>query len=184
MNSFKLAWIIWLLIWVAISFWSKRTRRHEPLLSRAMHMLPLIIAAYLLAMPNAAGLLGEPVMPRLVWFHSAGLVLTWGGLAFSVWARLYLGSNWSASVQVKQDHELVRSGPYRYVRHPIYTGMLTGFLGCALALDQWRGLLALAIVLAGFIYKLRLEERWMLETFGEAYADYRRHSHALIPFVL
>lgn len=183
MNAFNLAWIIWLIIWAAIAFWSKQTRRHESMLSRALHMLPLMLAAYLLLMRHPSGLLGDPFMPRQAWMHGVGLVLTWGGLAFSVWARLYLGSNWSASVQIKQGHELVRSGPYRFVRHPIYTGMLSAFLGCALAMDQWRGVLAFVIVLAGFIYKLRLEERWMLETFGDAYRDYRQHSRALIPFL-
>jgi protein-S-isoprenylcysteine O-methyltransferase Ste14 len=106
------------------------------------------------------------------------------GLSFTVWARLRLDTNWSGAVQVKAAHALVRTGPYRWVRHLIYTGMLAALLGNAIAVDQWRGLLAFGIVLAGFVYKLRLEERWMIETFGDAYVEYRKHSKALIPGIL
>lgn len=183
MNPFFTAWVVWLLIWALIGSWSKRAQRRESRLSWMLHMLPLAIGAWLLAASHVNSALDAPIYPRYPAFCWIGLVLTWGGLAFSVWARLYLGSNWSASVQIKQEHELVRTGPYRFVRHPIYTGMLTAFLGSALALDQWRGLLALLIVLAGIVYKLRLEERWMVETFGDAYRDYRAHSSALLPFV-
>ena len=95
-----------------------------------------------------------------------------------------LGRNWSGVVTVKQDHELIRSGPYRYVRHPIYTGLLIAFAGSAIARGEWRGILALAIVFAALWRKLRLEERWMIETFGDAYLRYRAEVRALIPFVL
>lgn len=101
-----------------------------------------------------------------------------------VWARVHLGTNWNGSVQVKADHQLVRSGPCRWVRHPIRTGLLTAFLGSGLSLDQRRAVLAFVIVLAGFWYKLRLDERWMIETFGDTYLDYRKHSRALIPGIL
>jgi protein-S-isoprenylcysteine O-methyltransferase Ste14 len=106
------------------------------------------------------------------------------GLAFSVWARVYLGRNWSASVTVKQDHELVQSGPYRLVRHPIYTGLLLALLGTAVARGDAQGFVAVAIAVAAIWRKLRLEERWMQETFGETYAHYRAHVPALIPHLL
>lgn len=185
MNLFELCWTVWLLIWLAGAFRNKRTARRENPASWALHMLPLMIAAALLLTdwtPWPA--LQREVLPWLPAFYWIGLALTFGGLAFTVWARFYLGTNWSGSVQVKADHELVRSGPYRWVRHPIYTGLLTAFLGSALALDQWLGVLAFVIVLAGLWYKVGLEERWMIETFGDAYRDYRKHSKALIPGVL
>ncbi|RAP56341.1 isoprenylcysteine carboxylmethyltransferase family protein [Oleiagrimonas sp. MCCC 1A03011] len=184
MNPFILSWIAWLLIWLLLWAWSKRTRRHESSGSWSLHMLPLMIAAVLLSAHHLVGhVLEGAVVPYRHLFYTVGLALTWAGLAFAVWARLYIGRNWSASVQVKVGHELVRSGPYRFVRHPIYTGLLFAFLGSALAMDQWRGVVAVVIVLAGFVYKLRLEERWMIETFGDDYRDYRRRTYALVPFV-
>ena len=77
------------------------------------------------------------------------------GLAFAVWARVYLGRNWSGTVTVKQDHELIRSGPYGFVRHPIYTGLLLAMLGTAIAIGEWRGLVAFALFTIGFLLKLR-----------------------------
>ena len=106
------------------------------------------------------------------------------GLGFTICARIALGGNWSATVTVKHGHEIVRSGPYRWLRHPIYTGLLLAFVGCAVALGEWRGIVAVAIVWAALWRKLRLEERWLTEEFGARYSDYRRETWALIPFVL
>ena len=103
------------------------------------------------------------------------------GLALTVWARLVLGTNWSGSVTVKQDHTLVRRGPYRMVRHPIYTGLLLAFAGSALARGEWRGLLAVLIAWLALWRKWRLEERWMAETFGPAYSDYAARTPAIFP---
>lgn len=185
MSLFEKCWLVWLLIWLVLGFRNKRAARRENPVSWALHMLPLMLAAWLLMADRTPWpVLQTRVLPYLPAWHWIGLALTLGGLAFTVWARVYLGTNWSGSVQVKADHALVRSGPYRWVRHPIYTGLLAAFLGSALALDQWLGVLAFVIVLAGLWYKLRLEERWMIETFGDAYRDYRKHSKALIPGLL
>lgn len=182
MYLFTWCWTAWLLIWVAASFHNKGTARRENGWSWILHMLPLAIAAALLASdwtpwPD----LQRHILPYHRSFYWIGLVVTFAGLALTVWARVSLGANWSASVQVKTNHALVRVGLYRWVRHPIYSGLLMAFVGCAIALDQWLGLLTFVIVLAGFLYKLHLEERWMIETFGDAYRDYRNHSNALIP---
>ena len=106
------------------------------------------------------------------------------GLVFSIWARVHIGRNWSGIVTLKQDHELIQSGPYRLVRHPIYTGLLLGFIGTAIARDEWRGWLAVLMVLAALWRKLRLEERWLTEQFGDAYRQYRSEVAALIPYLL
>jgi protein-S-isoprenylcysteine O-methyltransferase Ste14 len=97
---------------------------------------------------------------------------------------VFLGRNWSATVTVKDQHELIRRGPYRFVRHPIYTGMLLAFLGTAIAQDQWRSLLAFVLVWLALWRKWRLEERFMQETFGEQYAAYRREVPAVVPWKL
>ena len=106
------------------------------------------------------------------------------GLLFTIWARLYLGRNWSGVVTLKKDHELVRGGPYRFVRHPIYSGLLLAIAGSAVVRGEWRGVLALIIAFVALWRKLRLEERWLGEAFGEQYAAYRAEVAALIPFVL
>jgi protein-S-isoprenylcysteine O-methyltransferase Ste14 len=97
--------------------------------------------------------------------------------------RALLGSNWSATVTVKQHHELIRRGPYAIVRHPIYSGFLLGVLGTALALGEVRGLVALALAFAGWYLKARNEEQFLVEQFGDAYVGYRRNVKQLIPFV-
>ncbi len=113
-----------------------------------------------------------------------GAAVTTAGLAFAVWARAYLGSNWSRSVTIKQDHQLIVSGPYAFVRHPIYTGILTGFLGTAIALAQVRGVIVLVMIGLVLWAKLRMEERWMRSQFGATYETYSNRVAALVPFIL
>jgi protein-S-isoprenylcysteine O-methyltransferase Ste14 len=179
-------WIAWFIYWRIASAGVKPARRRESPASRAAHIVPLLIAAILLWMnPIAgAGLLFERFLPASDTTYWAGTLLVALGLAFSVWARVYIGRNWSGTVTVKEDHELIRRGPYTLVRHPIYTGLLLGFIGTALVRGEWRGVLAVLIVFAALWRKLRLEERWMNETFGDQYRSYREHTAALIPFLL
>ena len=99
-------------------------------------------------------------------------------------ARFFLGRNWSGIVTIKQGHTLVRKGPYRFVRHPIYTGLLLAIFGTALAIGEIRALIGAGLVFALFVHKISLEESFMTEQFGADYADYRRNVKALIPFVL
>lgn len=182
-----LIWLAWLLYWFASAFGNKAAARVDGWGPLLVYRIPLV-AAYLLLFvndggPYLAGLWRRflPWSPGWAWLGLALLLL---GLAFSCWARVVLGRNWSATVQLKQDHELIVAGPYRRVRHPIYTGMLLGLFGTALVLAEWRGLLALALVAAAFWFKLRHEEAWMRERFGAAYLDYMRHTKALIPGLL
>jgi protein-S-isoprenylcysteine O-methyltransferase Ste14 len=104
------------------------------------------------------------------------------GLAFTVWARVYLGRNWSGTVTLKEGHELIRSGPYTYVRHPIYTGLLVALLGSAVACGELRAMIGLGLVAGAFIRKLRIEERFMREIFPGQYERYCAEVPALVPF--
>ena len=121
--------------------------------------------------------------PAQIWLWIASALVAIG-LGFAAWARVRLGANWSAEVTVKQNHELVRSGPYALVRHPIYTGVLFALIGTALSVDKWRALVGLALIAAGFLRKIVIEERFMQAEFGEAYEHYRAEVPALIPFVV
>ena len=105
------------------------------------------------------------------------------GLLFAVWAREHLGSNWSRSVTIKEGHELIASGPYSVVRHPIYTGILAGFLGTAIALSQVRGFIVFLLIFFILWVKLRMEEQWMRSQFGETYATYAHQTAALVPYL-
>ncbi|HEY6452842.1 MAG TPA: isoprenylcysteine carboxylmethyltransferase family protein [Steroidobacteraceae bacterium] len=179
-------WLAWLVFWRISAADVKATQRFEPAWSRALHFVPLLLAAILLAIAPEphGGWLFQHFLPRGAAKFWTGAGLTAAGIAFACWARVHLGRNWSGAVSVKQDHELIRSGPYALVRHPIYSGLLLGVLGTVIALGQWRGVLALVIVLLALWRKLRLEERWMSETFGEKYQRYREHTAALIPYLL
>ena len=177
-------WIAWLLYWWIAARGAKANRRREDALSRALHFVPLGLAAWLIAAPRVPiAILNAPIVPRTIALFAGGVILTAAGLAFSVWARVHLAGNWSGSVTLKQDHTLVRDGPYRYVRHPIYTGLLLALVGSAIARDEWRGVLAVALAFAALWRKLGLEERWLTEIFGNEYVRYRREVRALIPFV-
>ncbi len=177
-------WILWLGYWIVAARNTGETRRRESLTSRFTHYGPLILGGLLLGVP---GILGPELErpfhgPTQIWLWiAAALVAT--GLGFSAWARVWLGGNWSAEVTVKQNHALVRSGPYALVRHPIYTGVLLALIGTALSVDKWRALIGLVLVAAGFLRKIVIEERFMLAEFGEAYAQYRAEVPALIPFI-
>jgi protein-S-isoprenylcysteine O-methyltransferase Ste14 len=177
-------WIAWGLYWSWSAFGVKRARRRESRASRAAHIVPLTVAAWLLAAPSLPGWLGERCCSVGARTDAYAIALVAAGLALSVWARVLLGGNWSASVTLKDGHEIVRSGPYRLIRHPIYSGLIVAFAGSALARGEWRGLLALAIATAALWRKLRIEERWLGAEFGAPYAEYRQQTWALIPFIL
>jgi protein-S-isoprenylcysteine O-methyltransferase Ste14 len=179
-------WATWLLYWWVCAANVKRTVQREPLGQRALHVLPMAIAFGLLAIPPGArhGLLFTRFVQRSPWLDVTATLMVLLGLGFAVWARVHLGSNWSGRVAVKEDHQLIRSGPYRLVRHPIYTGLLLAMLGTALALAEWRGLLATALMSVSYWRKLRIEEAVMRQTFGDAYRQYCDHTRALIPYVI
>jgi protein-S-isoprenylcysteine O-methyltransferase Ste14 len=113
----------------------------------------------------------------------AGLAVWALGLALAVWARLYIGRNWGMPMSRKDDPELVTSGPYHLIRHPIYTGIIFGMLGTALATTLF-GLIAAAVLAAFFVYSALTEERYMTGLFPEQYPECKRHSKMVIPFVL
>jgi protein-S-isoprenylcysteine O-methyltransferase Ste14 len=111
------------------------------------------------------------------------VVVLVSGLSLAVWARIYLGRNWGMPMTLKRDPELVTSGPYRFVRHPIYSGILLGLLGTALATNLY-WLIAFGVCLVYFAYSARVEEANLTRTFPTTYPGYRSRTKMLIPFVL
>ncbi len=114
---------------------------------------------------------------------ATGLLLVLLGVAFSIWARLVLGGNWSSAVTVKQGHTFICRGPYTIVRHPIYTGLLLALSAAAIIVGEVRGLLGVGVLALSYWLKLRIEERFMLEQFGTDYRRYQERVKALIPYV-
>jgi protein-S-isoprenylcysteine O-methyltransferase Ste14 len=141
---FPAMWVCWAAYWWLRSGNVKASSRRESLLSRLLHLVPLVLAGLLLWVPWVPLLpwLDIRFIPWADWGFWAGAAPAAAGFLFTVWARRHLGRNWSGIVTVKQDHELVESGPYGWVRHPIYTGLLLAFIGTALARGEWRGVLA------------------------------------------
>jgi len=175
-------WTGFFIVWVLWAIRTKPTERRESLGSRLSYTLLVIAGFYLLfAHPVWRSWLRRPVLPPSPWVTGLGVGITAAGLLFAIWARLHLGGNWSGTVTMKVGHELVRSGPYRWVRHPIYSGLLLAVLGTAMERRQVRGFVGLALIHAGFSLKIRREEQFMSTLFGAGYEEYRRTTGALIP---
>ena len=140
-------WLVWIVVWIAMARGVKSVAERAKG-SRA-HYLPMAVAVVLLAAPRLPLFpLDVRFVPAAPWPAELGLALTFAGLAFAVWARARLADNWSSSVTLKRDHELIDDGPYRWVRHPIYTGLLVALAGAALAVGEWRGVIAVALAAA------------------------------------
>jgi protein-S-isoprenylcysteine O-methyltransferase Ste14 len=178
-------WMAWLVYWLISAANAKPAVRHESNWSRASYIIPIVIASILLSIPPIprGEFLFSRFLPPGIDAYWPGVILIVAGLAFTVWARRRLGRNWSGTVQVKKDHQLISDGPYRFVRHPIYTGILVAFLGTAVVVGHWGGILAVLIAFGSFWRKLTLEERFMRETFGSVYEEYRGRTAALIPYL-
>ena len=176
-------WLGWAMFWTVAALHTKLARWRESIASRILHVVPLLACAVLLAAPRwLPAILSARVEPAARLFPVLGAVIVAAGLGFAVWARAHLGRNWSGIVTVKEGHSLVRTGPYRVVRHPIYTSLQLALTGTAIAIGEWRGVLAVIFALIGFLWKIRVEEKRMRENFPE-YSQYRRQTAALIPLL-
>jgi protein-S-isoprenylcysteine O-methyltransferase Ste14 len=178
------AWDAFLLLWVVAAFFTKRSVQIQPSGSRAVQMV-LAVAGIFLVFTGILSYwpLNLVIVPQTLPAAILGVALVLAGLLFAVWARVFLGGNWSSNVTLKQDHVLVRSGPYRFVRHPIYSGLVVALLGTTLAFGQLRCLLGTLLALIAWKLKSRVEEDFMLQQFGEQYVRYRQEVKALIPHV-
>jgi protein-S-isoprenylcysteine O-methyltransferase Ste14 len=182
---FPVLWIGFIAIWFAMARGGKAVAEREGVASRLSHYLPLAIGVYLIAAPRVpVAFLDDRFAPSRLWPVQLGAALTLAGIAFAVWARIRIAGNWSSDVTLKHDHELIVDGAYAFVRHPIYTGILLGLSGTALAVGEWRAALGVVIVGVAYWRKLTIEEAVMRRQFGAAYDRYAERTPALIPFVL
>jgi protein-S-isoprenylcysteine O-methyltransferase Ste14 len=176
-------WGIFCIVWLLAAFWTKRSVYKEGTAQRLCYVVPMLLGGYLLFKGNRQPL-NHRVIPHLEGLAWTGLVLCVAGLIICIWARFTLGRNWSGVVTLKGGHELITRGPYAWVRHPIYTGLLSMFVATVIVRGHIAGIIAVPLVFAGIWIKLRYEETLMLQKFPEEYAAYQQHVKRLIPFVL
>jgi protein-S-isoprenylcysteine O-methyltransferase Ste14 len=179
---------IWAAFWV---YWFISAARTRASTKRRQPFPPLLLVTFLLILTWAffagatpSGLLQERVIPANGWTLAAGLAITALGLGFAVWARVHLGRNWSSRPTIRVGHTLIRTGPYRVVRNPIYTGLLVGFTGTAIVIGAFWAFVLILFLTAAFLMRIREEEKLLVDEFAEEYEKYRREVRALIPYLL
>jgi protein-S-isoprenylcysteine O-methyltransferase Ste14 len=144
-------WLVFVGVWLITSLSTKRTVYRESANERARYWLLLVVAYILLTQGRRFPYpLNSIFIPRTAESAWIGAILCACGFALAIWARLILGRNWSGAVTLKEEHELVQRGPYRFVRHPIYAGLLSMFLGTAVAFGNLAALVAVPLVFASF----------------------------------
>jgi len=172
-------WIVFVVYWSAASRNAAPAASGESPASRAVHTRLLNLTFLLLFVP-VPGLRGR-FLPSGTLIVAGGLIVQALGFALAAWARQHLGRNWSAAIASATGHQLVRSGPYRVIRHPIYTAMFVMAAGTATVSGEFHALLAIAVLAVAYWRKIRLEEQSLVGTFGAEYAEYRRGTWALVP---
>jgi protein-S-isoprenylcysteine O-methyltransferase Ste14 len=178
-----LPWVAFGVTWLVSAAFTNRTVRRQSAGVRLAYMVPLVVGCWLMFAIGPHHFLPQRFVPATDTTQAVGFALTVLGLGFAIWARFHLGRMWSGSVTLKEGHRLVQSGPYGLVRHPIYTGLVTAWIGRAVSAGTVRALVGLALAVGSIVYKLSFEDRLMAENFGEEHADYRRRVKRLVPFV-
>ena len=178
----SLAWVVFLAYW----WWSARgtaeTVSAEAGSSRIVHLILLGLAFALVLWDGwPRGWLRHHLWPFDSLASWLGTGLTWGGVAWAIWARRHLGRYWSGQITLKDDHQLIRTGPYRWSRHPIYTGILLALAGSAVAVGQIHALLGFAVGVLAYVRKIRQEEAMLRRQFGATYDAFAREVKALVP---
>jgi len=177
-------WAVFGLYWLVSAFKRKRTKRRESLGQRFAYVLPLWLAFVVLLRREAHyGWLGVRFVPDSSAVGWIGALLTAAGVGMAIWARWHLGANWSGTVTLKEGHELIRTGPYRAIRHPIYTGILLALLGTAVAVGEVRALLAVGLAWSSFYIKARREESFLAQEFGARFTEHSQHTGMFLPRV-
>jgi protein-S-isoprenylcysteine O-methyltransferase Ste14 len=175
-------WQLLAVVWFVLWFGMKKAKKLEGWGGWAQHGILVILGFWLMfgGLHNW-GRLNDRIVPNRPELWVTGLALTALGVGISIWARLSLGSNWSGMVTLKNDHVLVRKGLYRWIRHPIYTGILLGMVGTAMIRGRLGSSIGVGIVLAAFYFKARREERFLREEFGSGFEEHSRHTGMFLP---
>jgi protein-S-isoprenylcysteine O-methyltransferase Ste14 len=175
-------WIVFITYWIVAALKTRRTRSREPFASRFAFLL-IEVAGFVLLFADWSGIgwLGNKILPRTLPSAILGVALTWLGVGLAIWARYHLAEYWSARITLKEDHQLIRTGPYARSRHPIYSGVVLAALGSAVVIDKWRCVVGVGLVLTGYCLKGKREEKLLSQQFGDAFQEHRKHTGFLFP---
>jgi protein-S-isoprenylcysteine O-methyltransferase Ste14 len=177
-----LFWVSQTVYWFISARFTARTKSSEGWLLYLSHLIPLAIGFWLIFHSRNwflfYGVLYDSLAVRI-----AGTIITAAGLLFTVWARIYLGKYWSGIITLKEGHKLIRSGPYRLVRHPIYTGYCLAALGSAIAFASGDAFIGFVVITATCLGKIRREEKLLTAAFGDEYRQFQAEVTMLVPFV-
>lgn len=174
-------WIVWVVSWIAAAFWADRATARASLATEATYRLVLVLGYVALFSPYILRM--EPLIWWPGWLGWAIVALAAGGFAICWWARLHLGRLWSGTITRKADHKIIDTGPYAFVRHPIYTGILIAGFAAALIEARLIAGLGAAVAAIGFYQKARYEEGFLRQELGEAgYNAYAARVPMLVPF--
>jgi protein-S-isoprenylcysteine O-methyltransferase Ste14 len=178
---FVVLWIGWSLSWLIAARWATKAEARPPLTQQWLYWALVGAGAVLIGFNFWTGDRGMVWMP----FDTKEQILLFvalAGLAFTWWARIHLGTLWSGTVTRKAHHKVIRTGPYAIVRHPIYSGLSLAIVATVLLRPGWIGAIGAALIIASFVIKYRLEERFLMEELGPEYKAYRKQVAALVPF--
>lgn len=179
---FEFPWIVFGLYWAIGALKTRATVRREPFLARYGVMFIEVVGFTLLFSHDAdIGVLSRHFAPRTMTMEALGLAFTWAGIGLAVWARYHLGQYWSGRITLKEGHELIRTGPYARLRHPIYTGLDLAAIGSALVIDRWRCVFGVCTIMIGFVIKAKREETLLAAKFGEAFKKHTQRTGFLLP---
>ncbi|HTH92997.1 MAG TPA: isoprenylcysteine carboxylmethyltransferase family protein [Candidatus Paceibacterota bacterium] len=186
MNIISISWLTFLIFWIATWGWTKETAKKRSGKDRIWYVITLFIGWMFLWEGN----IFTKIFPFNIFLiyptHHVIIIaniLAVLGVALAIWSRVTLGSNWSGSVQIKKGHELVTSGPYHYVRHPIYAAIFLLLLATGLAIGTVGALLGFIIMMASFYIKAAQEEAYMLEQFPDQYPAYMKRTKRILPLL-
>ena len=181
-NTVATLWAAWVLYWFLSAWRVRRTGRGESTGQRFLTAAVLGVGGFLIfARSSGLGPLDRRFLPNDPIVKAGAMVLIVTGLGISVWARRHIGQFWSARVMLKENHQLIQSGPYARVRHPIYSGILLAMIGTGLFVGEWRATFGVLLVFLAHGWKARREEALLAGQFGASYEEYRKRTGSLLP---
>lgn len=176
-------WIYWILAAIHTRLKVKKETNGQKFMQRSIHLIFVVIAFIITFFQFTNVFLYNEILPHNLLIEYIGMMILVLSLLFAIWARIILGKNWSGAIQKVEGQRLIHSGPYRYIRNPIYTGIVFGFLGTFVSFGTLGSLLGFCIILIAYIAKISEEQKFLIIEFEEEYRVYIKESWALIPYI-
>jgi serine phosphatase RsbU (regulator of sigma subunit)/protein-S-isoprenylcysteine O-methyltransferase Ste14 len=174
-------WLAWVIYWIIAGFFVRRAKFHEGIFGRLGHVIPMYAGFFLMLHNRHYPILIGRLYDK-TGVEAIGDTLTFGGLLFTVWARVHLGKYWSGVITLKEGHKLIRTGPYEFVRHPIYTGMIIAAAGTAMTSSTGDAIIGFVLLTGACVFKSRREEALLSTEFSDEYRQYKQEVPALVPY--